>query len=157
MHVPLFCAIYSQTISQWWKVSRHCRLERQYFHCLGLGLERHCLVCCLKTSRENIFTLLVLKVIPSRSWSWYSLSWSHYALPQTSHLPRPRMSRLNTVVAKSLETPCPKWFLISDQRHLEFRFGAFIWASINIFAPNLVLWWKINNLKAEIRNHLRQA
>ena len=35
-------------------------------------------------------------------------------------------TEIDTVVAKSLETPCFKWFLICDQRHLEFRFGALI-------------------------------
>jgi len=33
-----------------------------------------------------------------------------------------------------------------DGRHFEFRFGAIIWVSINIFAPNLVQWWKINSV-----------
>ena len=39
---------------------------------------------------------------------------------------------------------------MADGRHLEFRFLAIIWASINIFAPNLVHGWKINTLRQPI-------
>ena len=34
---------------------------------------------------------------------------------------------------------------MADGRHLIFRFSAIISASINIFAPNLVQWWKIGS------------
>jgi len=34
---------------------------------------------------------------------------------------------------------------MADGRHLGFRFLAIISASINIFAPNLVQWWKIGS------------
>ena len=37
---------------------------------------------------------------------------------------------------------------MADGRHLEFRLWAIIWASIKIFALNLVqLWKKINNAR----------
>jgi len=51
---------------------------------------------------------------------------------------RPCVCIVCTVMTKSLETPCRKWFLISDQLHLEFRFWAIIRALINIFVPDLV-------------------
>ena len=48
---------------------------------------------------------------------------------------------------------------MADGRHLEFRFLAIISASINIFALNLVQWWKIgiprgpNDQKSDFRKY----
>ena len=36
---------------------------------------------------------------------------------------------------------------MADGRHLGFRFWAIISASINIFAPNLVQWWKLGSTR----------
>ena len=44
---------------------------------------------------------------------------------------------------------------MADGRHLEFRFWAISWASINIFALNLVQWWKINSPEATHWSEIR--
>jgi len=45
----------------------------------------------------------------------------------------------------------PVWWCnnskMADNCHLGFQFMAIIWASIKIFAPNLVQWWKINSAR----------
>ena len=44
---------------------------------------------------------------------------------------------------------------MADGRHLLFRFSAIISASINIFAPNLVQWWKIGSPKGSQCSKIR--